>query len=301
MPAGFLLVVSAMVYILPSIWGAITSIGLFRVANWARISIIVFSVLLIGIGVFAAPFSFFLSWLGPATPNAPSIGLFVGVVMGLFWLGILGIGVWWLVFFTRARVKAQFTGVLPPTGTLSPATSIAQTVGGPPATLQLSRTERPISLTVIAWFALAGSVCLIPMMFTHLPAVFFIKTLTGWPAIALYLAFAVVSFYVGLGLLRYKPFAREIGIGYFLFTVINMVVFYLTPGSRLRIQTILDDENKIFPWMTQGQTAATFRMDPTPMMIFGAAMAVILAGVQIYFLITRKEAYEQAAAASKGV
>ena len=43
-------VMGALVYILPAIWGIITSIGLFCLKNWARISILIFSVILISHG-----------------------------------------------------------------------------------------------------------------------------------------------------------------------------------------------------------------------------------------------------------
>src|SRR6266478_247921 len=39
-------------YVLPAVWGIVTSIALLRLKNWARISIIVFAALLAVMGVF---------------------------------------------------------------------------------------------------------------------------------------------------------------------------------------------------------------------------------------------------------
>src|SRR5215472_18074603 len=42
-----------LIYILPAIWGIVTGVGLLQLKNWGRISIIVFSVLLLLVGVCA--------------------------------------------------------------------------------------------------------------------------------------------------------------------------------------------------------------------------------------------------------
>lgn len=68
------------VFLLPAVWGITTSIGLFRLRNWGRISIIIFAALL--------PFF------------APAFWVFAPL--------LLGVAIWWLVFFNLAHVKAQF-------------------------------------------------------------------------------------------------------------------------------------------------------------------------------------------------
>jgi hypothetical protein len=59
--------------------------------------------------------------------------------------------------------------------------------------------------------------------------------------------FAGINLYVGIGLLRVKPPVCVIGIGYFLFTFVNSTVFYLAPGARNRMLSLMDAENSIFP------------------------------------------------------
>lgn len=82
--SGFLI---SVVYLLEGAWGITTSIGLLRLRNWARISMIIFAALLpiSGFPILLIPL------LGP-----------------LFVVVLLGIAIWWLVFFNLAHVKAQF-------------------------------------------------------------------------------------------------------------------------------------------------------------------------------------------------
>src|SRR5215470_4214725 len=113
---------AALVYLGPSAWGILTSIGLFRLKEWARISIIVFSVLLVamsglgGLMLLLIPFP-----TPPGQTVDPSVTSGVRLVMGVSCLLLISVGAWWLVFFNRAKVKQQF--VAPPAGgALRPAT-----------------------------------------------------------------------------------------------------------------------------------------------------------------------------------
>lgn len=75
-PAFFrvMLLAASLVYVLPAIWGILTGIGLFQLKNWARISTIVFSVLLTLMGGFSALTALLIQFLpvpagGPRTPR----------------------------------------------------------------------------------------------------------------------------------------------------------------------------------------------------------------------------------------
>jgi hypothetical protein len=83
-PAFFSAIVLAasLVYILPATWGMLTSVGLLRLKNWARISIIVFSVLLILMGSFSALTALLIPFF--PVPNG-TLDSSVMVVMGVSW------------------------------------------------------------------------------------------------------------------------------------------------------------------------------------------------------------------------
>jgi hypothetical protein len=85
-------------------WGIATSIGLFRLRNWARLSILVFSVLLVLMSAPSGLMALLMPFPAPRGAD-PSFTTVMRVGMGAFWLGLLAIGIWWLVFFNRAKVK----------------------------------------------------------------------------------------------------------------------------------------------------------------------------------------------------
>src|SRR5712672_2080606 len=60
---------ASLAYLLPAIWGAATAIGLWKLKSWARISMIVFSVLLILMAAFAGLVMVVMPF--PSTPAVP--------------------------------------------------------------------------------------------------------------------------------------------------------------------------------------------------------------------------------------
>lgn len=296
-PAVFrlMLVLAAMVYILPAIWGIITSVGLFRLSNWARISVIVFSVLLILMGGFSGLMSMLMP-LAPPAGSTPALMSSIRAAMAVFWLTLLAIGIWWSVFLTRPRVKQQFGALPSPLGPLAPEI-FAGEITQPPIlpTVRLA-SERPLSLTVIAWLLLIGCFFTPLTLILHLPAILLTKMVTGWAAGLYYVGLAAISLYVGMGLLRFKPLARSVGVVYYFFFLINTAVFYLAPGGRSRMRALLDAQSTMFPWMRYIQGRPELQFDATPALLAGGVTGLVCIAIPLYFLMTRKQAFEAAAA-----
>ena len=292
---------AALMYILPAAWGIATSIGLFKLKEWARISIIVFSVLLTLMSVFGG--LMFLVLPMPPTPNQPTdlhIATAVRVFMATFTGALVGIGVWWLVFFTRPKVKEQFVPPQPlaggaPVGVTGSMPGFSAQVNAPPI------PRRPLSLTVIACLLLAGCLFMPMGLWLRLPGILLTWVLTGWPATLYYAVMIVVQLYVGIGLLRLKPVARTVGVAYYAFFFVNMAVFYLAPGGRSRMVEMMQKSQASMPWI-QSQSAQYWDpiqyMSSTPYLVFMAITGLTCTLGPIYFLITRKEAFEKAAAAA---
>jgi hypothetical protein len=292
-----ILVLGSLVYLLPAVWGMVTGIGLWRLKSWARISIIVFAVLLSATGGFSGLISFLVPF--PAAPNSgldPAVMSGIRIGMGLFWLALLGIGIWWLVFFNRPGVKVQF--VRPATEDAGGSTLQTGQFSENKASDALApgRAERPLSITILAWLLLAGCAFLPLGIVLRAPAVFFTRLLTGWSASAVFLAFTALQLWIGIGLLRLKPAARTAAIIYFIFGAVNTAVFYLAPGSHTRLAALLDSEQTMFPWMQTLQSQPQFLFDLTPMLVIGGVAGAVAATIPLYFLITRKLAFEKAAA-----
>lgn len=299
-PAFFKLMMFMVVlmYVLPAIWGILTSIGLFRLKNWARLSIIVFAVLLILMSAFGMMMLLVVPF--PAQPNGPvdkSVETGVKVVMAVISAALVGIGVWWVVFFNRRKVREQFVSPQ-----LEPSINgLPQPPGSIEIPLILARAprldRRPLSITILAWFLLLGCLFIPLNLALRAPAVLFTRILTGLPAICYYGVFFALNLYVGIGLLRLKPTARIVGIWYLAFGFVNATVFYLAPGARARMLGLIEKQQSMFPWMPSGQNQIWQQIDLTPFLIMGTFIGLAVLILPLYFLITRKQAFEKTAAA----
>src|SRR5262249_23984434 len=262
-------------YLLPAAWGITTSIGLFRLRHWARISIIVFAALLALFGLFSLLGAFaMLAMPAPPTPPGARVDpqfmanfmVVMRVFMVVFALTQLGIGTWWLVFFNRAKVKAQFTPPMasaplpaaagtqpPPTLGGAPSGYPMQAPATPAAPMVLSGPGRPVSITIIGWYLLVGALLLPLNLFLHTPAGLLMSIVTGWQATVYFLAALGVHAYVGVGLLRLQPVARLVGIAYFVFAFLNSAVFFFAPGGQARMAKLLEVSRSAFFWMPPPQ------------------------------------------------
>lgn len=298
-----MLVFVSLMYLVPGGLGVFTGIGLWRLRNWARISILVFSVLLMCMAVFSGLLTMVIPF--PPSPGRPMPASFVlgfRLFMTGSWLALLGLGIFWLVFFTRAKVKAQFVPALTAgmpsfaTGVSSPLTA-SSTFPMPavPEASAVTKSARPLSITIIAWLLLAGCAFLPFNFLLHTPAVLFTRLVTGTPAAVWYGALVVIQFAIGYGLLKLKPAARVAAIAYFGFGCLNMAVFYCAPGATARVQALFESEKAMFPWMQMVPSTSQFQVSATPFIVIGVVGGLIGALVPIYFLVTRKQAFEKAA------
>jgi hypothetical protein len=292
-PANFkvLMAVASLVYLLPAIWGVVTAIGLWRLKNWARICIIVFSVLLILIGAGTGLVMVIMPF--PSAPDSAVMAT-VRIVMVAFWLTLAGIGIWWLAFFTRAKVIEQFVPpsvALPETSSFSENTRPTDRI---PGQASASAGKRPLSITIIAWLLLVGGGFMSLALIFRLPAVVFTSLVAGRTASLTYLCFIAAQLFIGIGLLRLRPAARIGAIAYLVFGFLNTAVFYFAPGGRARLDALLESEHSIFPWMRPFQDQTQFQPNFSAPLALGSIIGLVFIVLQLYFLITRKRAFETA-------
>lgn len=238
LPPGFftaMRVVLPLFYALPAVWGIVTAVGLLQLKNWARISTIIFSVLLMVFGAFGILTSM-VFFLKPPAGNGvdPKMFSIIGAVSAAFALAQIGIGIWWMVFFNRAGVKAEFLPQLfpyplagqgaapyaidmphsatPPPPSLSTSAEVAtppgiSTLATPPITAP-QRPTRPLSISIIAWFLLASCIFVPFTLFLHPPVALLTTILSGWQAVVFMLLSAALNIYIGIALLQMKPAGR---------------------------------------------------------------------------------------------
>lgn len=248
----------------PGLWGIITGIGLWRLRPWARISTLIFSGLLIVMGLMA-PLGILAIPMTPPPNTDASIMTGIKITITAFYLSLAAIGAWWMIYLTRPRVKGQF-------GDGSASTSVRL---GP-------RSGRPVSISVIAWLLIIGS-CFMPInMVLHYPMIFFGLVLSGWASNLLLILFGAVSLIAGIGLLRMRPFARLLALGYFTFGTVNALTFWTLPGASERFARLWSFMPAYIRTLPQPQ------IHPMAFAVMTIPMMIVLA----YFLVKHKPAFK---------
>jgi hypothetical protein len=240
-------------------WGLVTGIAIFRRRAWARISILVFAVLMAFMcagGMLAV-----LIVQLPSTPEAgPRIMTIVRWGMAAFYGALTAIGVWWLVLFNTKHTKEYFAGSEPGQVSL-----------------------RPLSITMIAWFLLLGAVMLALGAVIRVPAMLFGLLITGWGALGVYTVYAAIQIYLGAGLLQLHEPARVGTIAYFVFGALNSLVTLTLPGFAGRMQEMQNAMSRFIP----AGTDSTAMENMWIYMVIGAAFWA----VPIWFLVRRRAAF----------
>ena len=262
-----MMAIMAAVMVAFSAWGISTAIAIFLRRRWARVSILVFAVLLTfmsGAGTIAILFIQL-----PATPNTDSAAIMPVVRLGMaaFYGVLTAIGVWWLVLFNRSRTKEYFAGQGP-----------------------VIESARPLSIGVIAWWLLAGGAFMVVAALLRLPAMLLGAVLTGWVTLVVYGAWAAVQIYLGLGLLSLRQAARVGSIAFFCFGAANCAVSMLGPGYAEMMRQTRIAMPRLFP---AGAPAAL----PGPIWVF-VLLTTACCAVPIVFLVRRKPAFHQTSESS---
>jgi hypothetical protein len=241
--------------------GIWTSVGLFRLRSWARMSILVFA----GFLAVGCIFGLLTSTIVPIPPamSADTAHVFRLVMVAMFGVP-LAIAIWWLIQFNIHSTKAAFASATPVTETASP---------------------RPVSITIIAWASLIGGASCVLGILTRFPAFLFGATFNGWTAGVIYALFGALSLYIGKGLLDLREEARILAIGWFGFTLIHASLVTFVPPLR---RGFLESQRSF----AQNQPNALVLDEGV--MIYGMfVLAVIVAATGIWLLVRNRAAFGQ--------
>lgn len=264
-PLAAIAIVMAAMFASLSGWGIWTAIGIFRRRGWARVSIVVFAALLTFMGAGGCLAVLFMPL--PAQEGASQRMMdFMRWGMAGFYGVLAAIGVWWLVLFNLSSTQEYF----------------AQDAPREPR-------ARPLSVSVIAWYLLIGSLFLAAMAVVRVPAFVFGAVITGWAGLAVYTVFAGAQILLGTGLLHLREEARLGTIGYFCFTTLNGVLTMAPPGLAANMQILQREMPKLFP-------AGVAAQMPQPGWVF-VPIGIAFAAVPVFFLVRRRAAFAKFAAA----
>jgi hypothetical protein len=274
-PITVILFAESLVFLGLGIFGIVAAIGLLRLKNWARVSFIVFAVILCFLCVSAVIGTSIMMFVLPQAvaqdANVPS-GILTAV-FGFYFVFALFVGalaVWWLIYFTRRKVKEQFLS---------------------PAELAIPR-RGPLSVTIIAWLLVVGGVLSMLYLPFAIPTVLFGMIVRGWAARIFLLVFGMAGLLAGAGMLRWRPRAHALAMGIYVFGLINLISFFVIPGSFGRMDEV---------FLELAPRALAAPVFPTEMIFrFGMIAGVIGAVVPLWFLITRRSAFLEACKAPPG-
>ncbi len=250
-----------------ALWQLATAAGLWRLKPWGRISLLIFSGFLVtlqGMGLLMLPF---IPFDGVASAGRSDFLFYVRAFLFVFYAVPLAIGIWWLIYFNRARAKALFSpgGVVPPASPL------------------------PVSITVIGWFLVTSAITFPLVLYWQWPAMLMGMLLTGWSAALVHVFWCALSLYAGVGLLRCKMSGYNATLALFAAGPINALVFWLTPGSTERMAQFMRTAR--FPRMN----LAAEPVLPSPEL--SLAVGLLSVAIPVYFLLTRRKKFMAAAEA----
>ncbi len=230
-------------------WGIITVIGLFRLRNWARYSVLVIGGGIALIGLFSALITLLLVFIPiPLPPSSdpsqdPSIQMFMRIVFAVIALGygvVGGIGVYWLVYFNRKKVRTVFAGAaVEPAGATGAFAATPAELPGTPAALaaalpQPVRSRRPFLISLYAVLNLIGAASCLLMTVLPIPVVIFGVSLYGGQKTTLCLGLAAIQAAVGPGLWRLNEWARRLALAMTLLGAVQCGVYLVRPSLILR-------------------------------------------------------------------
>jgi hypothetical protein len=276
-------------------WGLATGIGLLYLKRWARISLLVFAGLLAFFSFFSALFLAFIPLPNASDPNLPvNFTSFLRVGMGLFYGAFAVLGGFWLYFFNKRSVKAQFQTMQPVPESAAGDLFVGTPVPAPAA----EQSARPLSITIIGWFLLISSALALPSLLINgalfreiqLRVFFLGLFFFGRSAYLIFVLWMGAQLVAAAGLLKLKRWALFTTIGLQCVAAANGALLLSIRGHRARLQQIME----------AAMASMRARMlQPAPQFNFpvwwGFAMSFPIVGVILWFLITQRQVFSSGA------
>jgi hypothetical protein len=147
--------------------------------------------------------------------------LFLRFFLVLFYGIPLGVGIWWLILFTRKGVTAQFAAPMAEGEGLPGEASSEPLSVGP--------TRAPLPVIALAWFFLISSLSVGFVFLTHMPAVLFGFAIRGPAGTAIYVIWCLLFAASGIGLLRVRRWAYSLALGLQILGLVSGTITLLSP------------------------------------------------------------------------
>jgi hypothetical protein len=281
-----------------AVFGFFVGVGVLRRRNWARITMLIWGGIMAVLSAISIPFVFLVfNTLPSALPNGAEAGPFMGFLklfMVLFYGIPLGIGIWWLVLFTRPRVAAAFSA---PASVASYPSSIDVTgfplpepAGAPSIS---AKAVCPLPLMIFAGFLIFSSVCMVlvvPFPMTGgMPFFLFGHFFSGLSAKAVFGIIGIVFGVGAIGILKLKPWALDTVLVLQLVFLANGILSILNPRFLAAMQEAVQHVNAANPAFPGGNpflTDSFFRV----MMIIGLCFSMAIIVLLLFYRPRFREA-----------
>jgi len=266
-------------------WGIASGIGLLRLREWARISLLVFSALLL---LFCLP-GIILMFVMPVAPppnmDDPELyrqvlfatKIFVAVLYGLLALT----AALWLYFFNTRFVRDQFRG----TQTLANVTAEPGIV---PVKASRQHRGRPVSISVIGWYLVITGLLAPLSLALHVPMMMLWFLLKGRAASTVMISMGLLQIVMGIALLKLRGWSRILAICYFAFIAFNSLVMVVVPRAHATYQQVADEVQSKFEVSINSGAAPVIPRVP---LWIGLIFSLPLQGVILWFLVRNKAAF----------
>ena len=275
----YFMVFLALVLFAAAAWGIASGTGLMRLREWSRISMLVFSALLLFVCIPGLLMFLFMPFPPPGTAPSPELTkemlgatrIFMVVLYGI----LAALGGWWIYFFNKRSTKDQFLKVRIPG------------LEGMPGAEVISPYARPLSITLIAWWLLISGFIGVLGLSVNPPVFFLGYFFKGSYASMLMLALALVQSLIGFGLLKLRPWGRTLAIYYFQFLIFNSLTMVLIPGTQARFEQAMSE--------MLSDMQGTLGTPPSPMHVpiwFGVIFAVPLLSLLLWIVVSRKDVFQ---------
>ena len=277
-------------------WAIFTIVGLLRLRNWGRISVLIIGgclAVLGGISTLGFIFllfaqSFLKSSSATPPPYSPQLMAFILGFTAFFYAIIAAIGIWWLVYFSRPAIKALF--IRPAIDPYAQPTYIDPAYPPPPPATPGRFAHVPAAIVIVACFFLLSTLTCALMAFVPLPAFLCGFIITGPAKYILYLSFAAICGYIGYGLLHLDDRARLATLAFLGFSFVNMGCLFLPWG---RAQYTLYNQQIMQKFQIAGIPASPMPDLSYIYMIFVAIFVVLFNGFIFWLLQRHRNAFHQ--------
>lgn len=266
-------------YAVLTVWAILTVIGILRLRQWGRYSILIIGGGLAALNLFIAVFTILgRTAFSGLTPQQPAINPHITFVVTAFMVGInllfAAVGIWWLTYFNLRSTRELFSN----------SDLLLQ-----PSAFKGRFSRTPTAIKIIACFQLFSALCALLAAFLPFPAFLLGFILSPTASHIMYLCFAVLTTWTGYGLSRLREPARLLTIALLILGCCNIFLASL-PWYQAQFRLYTAQLMSSIPTIP-GQPETVFNYSRT-FIIASCIPFIILYGFVLWLLHRHRAAFK---------